>query len=462
MNVLSSMTNATPETRLMLITWAARFGMSFQTGASGELGVSSLSKRHVKEALEYLVREGYFWQARSLSSSELKVKTKDSFDYGLTTECWRLWCESLDNCPVWAMEICHLLANSNLTNSAFRDSSNPMKVSMLLVWTVLVSKANQAGYVVGFESLELQKILGMPRARINRSILALVKAGFISLAANCVARSVLLDPLKPIYKIHPKRPDKKTIKLGVDISGGNFTPFRFISSLQRFYNSARATKKNKLPLGDIPLSYEQYYELSKIFSHKKLATAIHHLCLSTIFSLVPKFADTYSDLRKTNDAALPPRTVIADLRKWVHQALVTHLASDLQDIEDLDSLGICQTTASKNADFELLRRYTLLALNNELVEIIMSLSKRWITWALRCEVTDAKLIGHMPSVLMISNPSANEVTDTSDSEEQRSKDIWLAVYCVLEAYVPNDKKIGDSMVHNGVLYCSKISLVKSS
>ncbi|EGM75902.1 hypothetical protein Rhein_3894 [Rheinheimera sp. A13L] len=218
MNVLSTMTGATPETRLILITWAARFGMSFQAGTRAKLDAFALSTRNVKEALEYLVREGYFWQARSLSSSALKVKTKDSFDYGLTIEGWSLWCKSLDNCPVWAMEICHLLANSNLTNSEFRDSSKPMKVSILLVWAVLVSKANQAGYVVGFESLELQKMLGMPRARIDRSISTLVKAGFISLVAPGVARSVLFDPLKPIYKIHPTRPDKKTIKLGVDIS----------------------------------------------------------------------------------------------------------------------------------------------------------------------------------------------------------------------------------------------------
>ncbi|EGM76946.1 hypothetical protein Rhein_3183, partial [Rheinheimera sp. A13L] len=243
---------------------------------------------------------------------------------------------------------------------------------------------------------------------------------------------------------------------------GNFTPFRFISSLHRFYNSARASKKHKLPSGDIPLSVEQYYELSKIFSHKKLAAAVHHLCVSTICSLVPKFAYVCSDLRKTSDTARLPSAVKADLRKWVHEALVTHLVSEQQDIKDFYNLDNYHSIASRNTDFELLKRYTLLALNNELAEVITTLSKRWITWALRCGVTDAQLIGHVPSFLMISNPSATEVSDTSESEEQNSNNIWLTVYCVLEVYVPNDKKIGDCMVYSGVLYRSNISLFKSS
>lgn len=67
MLLLSSMTGATPEIRLVLLAWAAFFGNSFQSGEINELASTlKVSKRHFRSALKYLVREGYICKCKSV------------------------------------------------------------------------------------------------------------------------------------------------------------------------------------------------------------------------------------------------------------------------------------------------------------------------------------------------------------------------------------------------------------
>lgn len=61
MFLLNSMTGATPETRLVLLTWASVFGQSVRTGDGDVLAsVLGVSQHHVRVALEYLVERGTF------------------------------------------------------------------------------------------------------------------------------------------------------------------------------------------------------------------------------------------------------------------------------------------------------------------------------------------------------------------------------------------------------------------
>lgn len=114
MFLLHSLTGATPETRLVLLAWAARFGTNFQSGKkdvfAAELGVSN---RHLRMALEFLVREGYIWEIKRFIKRPLESKSDVRFDYGLTTRTWLMWNDFLVTCS-WAEELTFALFDSGL------------------------------------------------------------------------------------------------------------------------------------------------------------------------------------------------------------------------------------------------------------------------------------------------------------------------------------------------------------
>ena len=94
MQLLFSMTGATPETRLILITWLVRLGANFQSGSRDTLAKAlGVSKRNLGIALEYLVREGYLWKIKSHLGQLERSNSKIRFDYAVTNECLKMWGE---------------------------------------------------------------------------------------------------------------------------------------------------------------------------------------------------------------------------------------------------------------------------------------------------------------------------------------------------------------------------------
>lgn len=445
------MTGATPETRLVLITWLARFGTKIQAGHVAELDTLNLSKRHVKEALEYLTREGYLWKTKSLLPSAQEIKSKEIFDHGVTADCRAMWSESFIACNSWAMELLYVLTSTKLLKSKFNDISNNISAEMRLVWAVMISRANPAGYVIQQDGQELIKMVGMNEGRFRRIVQALAKAGCISVAANGVAPSVIFNRLEPIYKIHPQRPGQKIIKLAFPLVRDAITPFRFIIKLKDGGNRARKGRFS----GIEDLSNEHCYELSKIICSSQFSAALHQLGMSIILSFLPNYAAARYPDAKTKE-------ISNELRKTLLAKLEVDIRSMLSERLLDSSLLAYERRKTKEKVFEEsdiahLKSFVLSGITNELLWIIEDLSKGW-------KIYTESVGGAVQLINCLSGEywiHVNQKCDESEIKEQ-SEDFHetlrkfdhsvVRVVCILEVCVPDDIKHDDCMVIDDELW----------
>lgn len=449
MFLLHSLTGATPETRLVLLAWAARFGTNFQSGKkdvfAAELGVSN---RHLRMALEFLVREGYIWEIKRFIKRPLESKSDVRFDYGLTTRTWLMWNDFLVTCS-WAEELTFALFDSGLQEVLPPGKSIVITETMRLVRAALLMKSNNAGYVIGCDDHALSKMLGITEVKLRQTIRTLAKTNSIAIVAHGVARSKLLNRLLPIYQIRPKLPSMCTIKLGVSLSSLNLLPLQFTENLDLFYRRAlkakRALKKG-YPRQNSLLSDKDYFELSKIFNNKKLTISIHHLCLSIILSLIP---DYVSNCMIANTAASLSKNELADsLRGSVQLKLAEGLAYDLLTFPEVVN---DKQKASRVNDIAILKDYTFHGLTDELVKRIEEIAK---PWRLFVDIYHGKanIIGYLRHHHMLAGPiemskvAAETQCEAPEGEQDKRSVTFSQVSCVFEVHVPKKHKREDCMI----------------
>lgn len=498
------MTGATPEARLVLLVWIARFGTKIQTGKEAELDTLNLSKRHLKEALEYLTREGYLWKTKSLLPSAQNIKSRDVFDYGVTADCWAMWSESFITCNSWAMELLYVLTSTKRVNSKFNEKSNNISAEMRLVWAVMISRANPAGYVIEQDGQELIKILGMKEARLRRTVQALSKTGCISVAANGVASSVFFNRLEPIYKIHPQRPEQKIIKLAFPLLRDAITPFRFFMKLKAYGNRAKQnifkkqktieqqltllkqqtlTKQQTLAKqkslkqkiqeckesssGFLELSKEHCYELSDIICSSRFSEAIHQLGMSIILSLLPNYtANRYPDGKITE--------ISNELRKTLLDKLEVDIQSMLSE-QLLDSPLLAferhktKKVTLKEIDIACLQNVVLREITTELCWKIDELSKGWRLYTERVgrEIQPLDCLSGEDWVRVSQKNNGLAIKEQSEDvngAQRTLNDSIIRVSCILNILVPNDEMYEDCMVMDKELWTanSRVKGVKST
>lgn len=448
MELISEMKGADSNTKLLLLTWAACIGSGFHSGANDVFAQRlHTTKNHVSKALKYCVTEGYIWRIKSQEESPVDGGPKIRFGYGLSQETNRLWLEIVSHCRLKDELICALMRTSIVDRD---NSATSVKITenMRLVWVVLLVLANGAGYVVGTSNQSLCNLLGLTEETVRRSLSGLVRTGILSIAAKGVARTELLAPLSPIYKIHPQQFQRKKINFGLSTSNGNLTPFRFLTQLSMYYRKARKHRKTgRYPIQGSLLPDERYFELSKIFSNKQLARSTEQLCLSIILSYVPVFA---SDLRSGGE-----------VRVKAIETLRTKLIETLSDTFSITSLSICEQGSAETDTYELseaektagLRAFTLDALTNELTSLIEDVSRSWslLTDFLGQEVLliDYRPKKHMYSVgkLLLDAPIEGFADSNDDAQSKGgiSNDNYQ-VSNVFTALVPNKEHFDDCMV----------------
>ncbi|TVL32900.1 hypothetical protein [Shewanella xiamenensis] len=449
MFLLHSLTGATPETRLVLLAWAARFGAHFRSGKkdtlAAELGVSN---RHFRVALEFLVREGYIWEIKRFIKRPFVSKSDIQFDYGLTTRTWQMWNDILITCP-WAEELRPALFDFGLQEVLSPDNAIVMTETVRLVRVALLMKSNNAGYVIGCDNNELSKMLGITEVKVRQAIRTLAKMNSIAIVANGVARSKILNRLLPIYQIRPKLPNMCTIKLGVSISSLNLLPLQFTGNLDLFYRrtlKGKSVLKEGYPRHDSSLSDKDYFELSTMFNNKKLITSIHHLCLSIILSLIPDYVS--SCMMVGTSASLSKKEYSDSLRGSVQLKLAEGLAYDLLTVPDV---GDDKQKASRVNDIAIMKDYIFNELTAELVKRIEELSK---PWRLFVDIYHgkAKIIGYLRHHHMLAGPieTSKVATQTQyegpEGEQDKRSETFTQVSCVFEVYVPKDHKFDDCMI----------------
>lgn len=441
MLLLNSMTGATPEIRLVLLAWAAHFGNSYQSGEMNEFASTlKVSKRHIRSALKYLVREGYIWKCKSIVEQHGVKKSKLRFDCGLTDECWKMWSELAASCK-WMDELRFALLDAGKDGTYQSGQPTVISESMRLVRAALLIMSNNAGYVIGCNSKVLCKKLGMSEAKLRQTIDKLAKANSITIAAKGVGRSDLLNRILPIYQIRPQIPAMCAIKLGVSLSRLHLLPLQFTGNLDLFYRRVLAlkqTKKNSYPNQNSLLSNEQYWSLSKRFNNKELTDSIHHMCMSTVLSLVPLYVSGSLSKRLTKPEAI--------------DALKARVTLLLSEGFLYEPQAVPKVRNSKQKDIDTLKDFTFHALTEEVVNLILELSKSWLLFK-NVYGDSAKLIDYLPNHQMVAIATEiNEMVahqqckDDQDVQQDIVNDINTIVFCVLSVSIPKQVKDDDCMI----------------
>ncbi|QGS59029.1 hypothetical protein [Shewanella algae] len=434
MYLLQAMTGATSETRLVLLTWLALLGEEFQSETRDNLASKlGVNKRHLGEALEYLVREGFLWKMKTPSKRSLAVRAKVRFGYGVTTESLNMWKRIISTCN-WTNELVFVLKSTNLKEvNLSTNKSVTVSPNMRLVLALLILAANDSGYVFGFENQILCMLVGMTKSKFTRVIQALSKTELIHTIIQNDYSSVVFGRLSPMYQIKPQFLGRKCINLGLFLSMNYPTHFNFFYRLDSYYSRAvNSLKRGKsLPNSKSELDDEMYFKLSKNFSDRKLVLWAVNQCLSIIF----KLASVHAKETMMNSS----RCSVANLYSQVRSELDVQISN--VDKLKLHDLVIIEVEGGENPSYsrdEDLIEYTFHVLSPLIVGIVEELVNP--LKSLYEKLGYAHIVNFLPyhHMIVVNQESAN-------SEDCLTSSNWFAP-CVFEIAVSDEAGDGDVVI----------------
>lgn len=440
MNLLESMTGASPETKLILLTWLTRLGPGFHsrtmTDFESTLGVP---KRYLGRALNYLTTEGYLNKIKyPLVPSKEKIP-RVRFSYALSNECLYMWEQCLA-AYFWQRELIGVLNGASLAGESSAKRPKVITINTRLVWAAFLMRSNSARYVFGSDESFCQ-LMGMKGVTFRKAIKALADIGVITIAANGVNRSKLHCSLSPIYKIPYLYSNTKHIKLGLGNAISGTLSLRCVSDLVNSYRSKCRQSNGPSPNQNLYLTDLQYFQLSEFFSCNKLVSWINHFYLSTIFCLLP----TFSTLSLGH--GLDSRT--EELRKQFYNSLSYGLFN-YQIIPFLPNVAISDQDTDH---IEVFRRYLLDTLVEELLNKIFELNDSW-RLLVECMGREGLIVDYQIGETMISK---SKPLIKGDELESDSKMNFYTRY-VLTLLVPNSDQYCDCMILGKQLLTSNSSL----
>ncbi|WP_335901542.1 hypothetical protein [Shewanella algae] len=479
MQLLQSMTDATAETRWVLLAWAARFGNDFQSGTVDALAFKmGVSKRHVSVALEYLVREGYLWKIKSPIVPPPGVRRKVRFDFCLSPEALRMWHAWISSEVIWKDEINHVLCSSIPIVRASSRKSAEITTQMRLVWIAILMSSDKAGYVVGIEDSFFSKLLRMTEAQIRRTVRALVRVGVVSVVAAKLARTTLLGPMTAVYKVHHQASQWKIIRVGITRNDMEFEPIRLLRSLNSYEQRATErmrSKNGKLPIQESLLLDEQYFRLSKHFRNRKLKALVQQNCLAIVFShvsdrLATRLSGTSQPHGRQNSLSESRRvtlTVVNRPANYPDRDLFNRVSFELSnslscgDVVSFEKMEREERGPNKITENEIFLAFIINELTNDIVNLIQILSKELQVFV-DCFGGKLRVLNYLKHHSMSASQSAKEESQQKKREiVPKEQSFNFYAQCVLEVLVPNEEKYSDCLIYAGDLYRAN-SVVKHS
>lgn len=431
------MKNATSDAKLLLLRWAASIEFSKKAYNIDPLLVPTepkqlaqtfgLTERRVKSALTYLVQEGYVdkYPNRYL---KLNGVLGPRFEYFLTGATWYGWSDLLGEC-LFKNEFIHALLDKSTTfpRHEFR-----------LLWAVLVLLADRFGYVVGYSETELKKMLGMSDKEFRLSIQAIKSTDNVCMLAREVSHTALFTRLPAIFQIRAKSFTGKPVRLGVSLPFGFFRQFDFLNKFS-FYQ--RRSRKHRALLKFLPqnseLTDEQYFNLSKIFTNKKLYAYTHHFCMLTVCSLSQEL--TTADLC---DYEGLEQKVRSELDKGFNQAMFAQ------------TTPVSNERSQTSSELSLLREFTFEIMSREIVDKITLLGKQLNNF-IRISGGTVNLLWHLPKqqmlITFLKSEEQSKIEDEGRSPFEQGdfnlqQDQGL-VFTALMLYVSSSKRLKDCAVY---------------
>jgi hypothetical protein len=441
---LPSLIGATPETRLVLLAWVAFHQCSGGATTVVPFEGLGLSKRQLSTALAYLVRTEFVWKIRNFSSQFKGGRSRDRFDYGLSTKYFEETRGTLINCLWWTSEVLYVLTCLNLTNKVIDGKSVLINPAMRLVWAVLVSHADRAGYVTGLDNLSLSKMTGMDGKRLKTTLQLLQNAGCISIKTTGAPRTSISDSIAPIYKIIPHNLVQKDILVGVTTVDDLSLRSEFLYKLNVYYDrvcklesaeNKRGKKKANTGLHHTPKYNDRLDELdcqlSKTICKNKLILPIYHLNLSIILDHIASFAHArYVNSTETMpiERALELREV---LNRQVRQKLIRVIMSSVVDL------------ASTESGLSDLQEYLIDTLTREITWIIHELAKAWVP-LLSFFSAEVQPVAFKEQYMALINPKESE--NSNDNEKPSDANLLLKVR------VPNNSLFTNCLVDGSIIW----------
>ncbi|MGI2101708.1 hypothetical protein ACRN9O_12965 [Shewanella oncorhynchi] len=442
MNVLESMTDAPPETRLLLLQWANLQDGLFIGGDIQDLSkLFKMPKRTITAGLHYLVQEGYMSKFPNLDVSPSPDKPRPRFHFQLTIEGYRRSQDTLAACGF----------HEELRYVLFATDLKLPRQGIRLQWACLVLLANKAGYAIGYSTETLKKWSGLSDKQLEQNWNFLVKAGAISLVAKEVKNSDFFVALPTMYKIRPRSVALNCVNFGVPVQQNHLQEFNFLRDVISFNHKfqQQQQKQQQIPLQNSVLDDKSYLAMAKGFLDPRLRVYIHHLCVSTVLLglLHEKVLDTSQDILKNETLQRFIRSAL-DYGLCMPESLVVSGA----DLHSKD----CNVQQSTENDTAHLIDFALKALTDELMFKIAEFAP-FLRLFVREYKVSPNFVGWLPGHSMHSSRTIKFAKVEKKSEqtealvgddvcsEQQSREEREFTTFVLQLWLPASAKVKDSM-----------------
>ncbi|MGI2098410.1 hypothetical protein [Shewanella putrefaciens] len=442
MNVLESMTDAPPETRLLLLQWATLQGGLFIGGDIQDLSkLFKMPKRTITAGLHYLVQEGYMLKFPNLDVSPSSDKPRSRFHFQLTIEGYRRSQDTLAACGF----------HEELRYVLFGTSLKLPRQGIRLQWACLVLLANKAGYAIGYSTETLKKWSGLSDKQLEQNWNFLVKAGEISLVAKEVKNSDFFVALPTMYKIRPRSVALNCVNFGVPVQQNHLQEFNFLRDVISFNHKfqQQQQKQQQIPLQNSVLDDKSYLAMAKGFLDPRLRVYIHHLCVSTVLLGLSheKVLDTSQDILKNET-----------LQRFIRSALEYGLCMPESLVISAKGLHSkdCNVQQSTENDTAHLIDFALKALTDELMFKIAEFAP-FLRLFVREYKVSPNFVGWLPGHSMHSTRTIKFAKVEKKSEqtealvgddvcsEQQSREEREFTTFVLQLWLPASAKVKDSM-----------------
>ncbi|NMD50652.1 hypothetical protein HG547_03265 [Shewanella sp. DNRA4] len=460
MELLHSMTGATPEERLLLLQWALVIEMMKNTNVLEPLLVPAEPKqlartfksteRRVRLSLEYLVQEGY---VDKYSNTYLRLKgvKGPKFEYFLAATTWRLWGQLYSQC----------LLKEEFYQALLGMDTNFPRRQIRLLWAILACSADKFGYITSQRMSEMKHLLGgISDNEIRLSLQVLKRLGCVSMLAREVGYTAFWGYLPAIFQLQLKADNPQVVRLGVSLPLYIFRQSDLLTQIFRYRRRAklRVNKKDKVLEQSYPVTDEQYYDyLSKHFFDKKIILYIHQLCILTIFSLSQEIIESskerdLSDLLNSHELKKMAITKLRDI-------LIPSLSGSVLPLEI--SLPI-EPKDNVDALNSLLKGFLLKKLATEVTTKVIEVVQQVDVFAKTYDLS-IRQISYVPKeMIIITKPELDLIAksvlqdtidpessiEQNDSSEQQASNIS---FLVLMLNLTCSQEIKDSVVFGGVV-----------
>lgn len=463
MVLLSIMTGATVETRLVLLAWISLFGM--RPIPDDRLGIASIlrvTNKHLKVAIDYLVEEGFLLKRRSLLRADNGEKKVAKYSYTLRHKSWEVWQKALFRMRFNDV-FKHVVDGNACGKNVSLKKSKPLNAPERLVLALMVTHANSALYVVDFDHSSNSKLLGISTLNLDKLIRSLVSNGYLTTYSHVNSSKGELRSLGVIYRIDALTPNRKTINIGLPPVEG-VKSIGLLANLMRYYHEAGKRRKPDIyPLQSSSLTDECYFKLSKVFHDNRLFPFMHHLCQSIIFSTVsdclPRLiavseADRDNAIRLQSD----------ELTDAIEIKLSAVVLKGKPESKNLISTELMDKKLESENEFEVLTRYTIKQLSQELTYSVITLVRQLILFQKVYRVPFS-ILSHQPNTIMsvLTEPATKPEAEIEHETGSKvpavrkliTKDhpkLRLITNFVLTLLVPKSEHLNDCLVIKDELF----------